>query len=566
MPSRSYDFIARLVAKDKASRELSKVNKAAQGTEKAFGALGKAVGVFGVGLTAGAMANAAWDMAQLGAEVQALESSFQRLGTEAGIATGKLMNEMRQASRGAIADAELLKNANKALAAGGAALAEELPALLNIARGAAKATGEDFNYMLDSIVTGIARQSPMILDNLGLVVDLGDAYAAMASKLGKAASDLTKAEQITAVLQAVKDSEGAGVYADIAEEAGDLKDVTGQLITTWQNLRAELGQEIAVPLTGVLQSVQDVVDLMKQDDQSIKGFNDALARLGETGYDTERFVESLKQSLANLSSSGITGPLNLASQGALYRNYTVEIENTIQSIEDLRALQSRQRAGETELVDLSEMDPQEIERMIARLEGMQLPDKPIKLAPELIVGEQFYMQAGKYGGNAGAAASIAYAKEFKIEKAIEEAANDDRYMAPLERMMQQQGQMHGHAYRTSFIAAAAGEITGDTSIDQITDPMLKNLAKKLDEADLSLELSAVDAENYPQKLYDAVTSTQSNNWYELAGERIGERMGQSTMSQFTQIVIDNADGAAIEIYDAFEEAFMNALKGGSAAP
>jgi hypothetical protein len=37
------------------------------------------------------------------------------------------------------------------------------------------------------------------------------------------------------------------------------------------------------------------------------------------------------------------------------------------------------------------------------------------------------------------------------------------------------------------------------------------------------------------------------------------------MSQFTKIIIDNADGAALEIYDAFEEAFMKALKGGSAA-
>ena len=45
---------------------------------------------------------------------------------------------------------------------------EDLGKYLSFAQLKAQQTGQSLDYMVDSIVTGLGRQSPQILDNLGL--------------------------------------------------------------------------------------------------------------------------------------------------------------------------------------------------------------------------------------------------------------------------------------------------------------------------------------------------------------------------------------------------------------
>ena len=47
--------------------------------------------------------------------------------------------------------------------------------MLQIARGAAQATGQSMELMLQSIVTGIGRQSKLMLDNLGILTSAEEA-------------------------------------------------------------------------------------------------------------------------------------------------------------------------------------------------------------------------------------------------------------------------------------------------------------------------------------------------------------------------------------------------------
>jgi hypothetical protein len=86
----------------------------------------------------------------------------------------------------------------------GSALAGAAPKLLEIAKASNKlnpALG-DTAFLYDSISTGIKRASPLILDNLGIVVKVGEANKTYADQLGKTVAALTAEEKQMALLNA----------------------------------------------------------------------------------------------------------------------------------------------------------------------------------------------------------------------------------------------------------------------------------------------------------------------------------------------------------------------------
>lgn len=78
----------------------------------------------------------------------------------------ELLNQLRTATKGTVGDIELMKAAVKAKDF--RIPLEDLGKYLSFAQLKAQQTGQSLDYMVDSLVTGLGRQSPMILDNLGL--------------------------------------------------------------------------------------------------------------------------------------------------------------------------------------------------------------------------------------------------------------------------------------------------------------------------------------------------------------------------------------------------------------
>ena len=79
-----------------------------------------------------------------------------------------LLDNLRRATKGTVSDIELMKAAVKAKDF--RIPLEDLGKYLSFAQLKAQQTGQSLDYMVDSIVTGLGRKSPMILDNLGLSV------------------------------------------------------------------------------------------------------------------------------------------------------------------------------------------------------------------------------------------------------------------------------------------------------------------------------------------------------------------------------------------------------------
>lgn len=133
----------------------------------------------------------------------AQRASLQALAASYGVDGGKIIAELRKVSGETLSTADAVGVANSALLAGGASFAAEIPRLFKIAQSAALATGQDVNFVLDTLVRGIAKGSPLLIDNAEIYLSLGDAVEDYATKLGKTTDELTRQERTQATLQAV---------------------------------------------------------------------------------------------------------------------------------------------------------------------------------------------------------------------------------------------------------------------------------------------------------------------------------------------------------------------------
>lgn len=145
-----------------------------------------------------------------GAPLVGLGESFDRLTASVGMSSQALLIDLRKASAGTVSDFDLIRRANMALVGAqgefGKAFGKNLPKLLEAARAAARATGQDVDYLFQSLVTGIKRASPLLIDNTGIVLKVGEANEALAKALGKSVEELTSEEKQIAVLNATLES------------------------------------------------------------------------------------------------------------------------------------------------------------------------------------------------------------------------------------------------------------------------------------------------------------------------------------------------------------------------
>ena len=97
---------------------------------------------------------------ELAESADGITHAFEKIGT------ADYLQELRTATKGTVSDIELMQAAVKAKDF--RIPLEDLGKYLSFAQLKAQQTGQSLNYMVDSIVTGLGRQSPQILDNLGL--------------------------------------------------------------------------------------------------------------------------------------------------------------------------------------------------------------------------------------------------------------------------------------------------------------------------------------------------------------------------------------------------------------
>jgi len=251
------------------------INGAMDGIQKKAGGLGKGIasalggtaaaglGAFGIaagGAVAaiGGIGLALGNMAKDAASIEGLRTAFYTLSEQAGTTGKDMLEAMKEGSGGTIAASDLMMQFNKASSLVNSQFATELPDAMGLVSKAAAATGQDMGFLMDSLVTGVGRVSPMILDNLGVQVSLTEATEAYAEANGLAASELTKTEQQMAVQEMV--------MGKLQEKYGDMDSVYDTTASKMQQLKAgftdfknELGEAFMPVLTQLMDTLLPII-------------------------------------------------------------------------------------------------------------------------------------------------------------------------------------------------------------------------------------------------------------------------------------------------------------------
>lgn len=221
-------------AKDLASTVLSKMERRFQSVQRVAKRVGKAIKTLGLGFAGlatsiGGAALVLGKLAERGEQVSSVATAFEnatRGQTDA-------LQKLREASHSTISDFDLMAQYNQAVTLGSAKNVEQFGQMVDVARTLGRALNVDAGYALRSLNTGIARQSRLWLDNLGIIVGVKDANEAYAKSIDKSASELTVAQRKEAFrIAALK----------AAKEATDKLGVSAELGgTAWQKFTTALG-------------------------------------------------------------------------------------------------------------------------------------------------------------------------------------------------------------------------------------------------------------------------------------------------------------------------------------
>ena len=137
-----------------------------------------------------------------GRELVEVRVAFEGLTNAANISTD-VIDRLREVTRGTVSELDLMKQVNNALLLGIRLNADGFEDLVAASVKLGKAVGLDATSAITSMITGIGRQSRLMLDNLGIVVSLEAAYRSYAVSVGRSVDRLSDLEKKIAFQKAV---------------------------------------------------------------------------------------------------------------------------------------------------------------------------------------------------------------------------------------------------------------------------------------------------------------------------------------------------------------------------
>lgn len=187
------------------------------------------------------------EMVSLALKVQPVRKAFER------VADPKLLDGLRRAVRGTVSDLELMAQAVKAENL--EIPIEKLATLFEFAQRRARETGEEVQFLVDSIVAGIGRRSPLVLDNLGI-----SAVRLRGKLKGVGIETATIAVVTEAVSEIVQEE-----MAEMGDAVESHADKVDKAAASYDNLLTKIGESL-IPIVGDISTVfTEMIDVVATD-------------------------------------------------------------------------------------------------------------------------------------------------------------------------------------------------------------------------------------------------------------------------------------------------------------
>ena len=276
-----------------------------------------------------------FELAEVGAQVRQQEIAFRSLVEGAGKDYIDYIELLREKSGGLITDFNLQQKASNAIigTTGGVrdAMIEAVPSLLEFSRAFAALHPQvgSAEFVFNSLVTGIRRSSPRLIDNALIYLRLGEAVDAYARSVGKTSEELTDQERQLAIINATM--EGGSI---IVSQAGDMID---SLTDKYTIFRKELNETRDTAGAFLDTAIGPTIEMLNKMLGGVKEGRDAWEEFGEAISPIVKFfswiilhtnpvIESIQAIHRAMVAAGIGG-----------KEFSVNAEVLAQNLADLSA-------------------------------------------------------------------------------------------------------------------------------------------------------------------------------------------------------------------------------------
>jgi DNA-binding phage protein len=281
---------AEKAAKAGAEKIQTSIDKGLDFERMKVAAVGAAAGIYSAFRTIGQ----AVESAKVGATLIKQAEAFDNLAAAAGNSSKAMLSSLRSSSRGLVAESDLMAASGKALLMN--IPADKISELMKIAAATSRMTGQTITEAFNDITLGVARQSRMILDNLGIIVDVDAANEKYASSIGKTASALTDAEKKQAFMNATL-AAGNDMIKRLGAAQSVLEGAT-QATVAWTEsmnlLSKTIAQEsnplfeaVAIVLSSINEEMRKNIDSAKEYESYIGKIDARIAELNKKYGDME---------------------------------------------------------------------------------------------------------------------------------------------------------------------------------------------------------------------------------------------------------------------------------------
>ena len=188
--------------------------------------------------------------------------AFNNLSDAAGFSSDTF-NKLNEAVDGTVRKTNLMQQANNAMLLGIFESSDQMAEMFDVAQRLGQALGRTASESIESLVTGLGRQSKLMLDNLGIVFDTNQSYEEYAATLGKTASALTDQEKKQAFV-----NKAVAIANDLVKQSGEEILSTNaeldKLSVSFENLQAQVGEgltPVVIFATKTLTKLMDSIDV-----------------------------------------------------------------------------------------------------------------------------------------------------------------------------------------------------------------------------------------------------------------------------------------------------------------
>jgi len=250
--------------------------------------------------------------AETSANVDSMETAFTTLSGATENSTVALI-KLKKATNNTMSEFNLFQQANNAMILGVTKNSDEMAEMFDVAQRLGRALGRDTASSVESLITGIGRQSRLMLDNIGIIVKSDEAYEAYAKKLGITADELSDVDKKQAFLNATMESARKKVKS-LGDELLTTKDNLDSFSSAFDDLTVAIGETVPIDnatkalsrnarqITGFLTKKPKIIVAELAHQKAVKALSLAQAKLNsvENKRPSKEFVKKIKEEIKNL--------------------------------------------------------------------------------------------------------------------------------------------------------------------------------------------------------------------------------------------------------------------------